>query len=283
MTKIDFHTHTFPEKIAERAIDGLSRKSRTVPFSDGTSEALVSHMKEAGISCSVILPVATTAEQVEKVNDASARLNEEYGDRGLLSFGCMHPDYEDYRRELGRFKQLGLQGVKLHPVYQGVALDDVRNMNIIDRAAELGLIVITHTGYDVGYPGVELCSPGMARRVIDEVGDFPFVLAHMGGWMQWDEVPEYLADTGCYLDTAFSTGRMTEREEYGGLQFPSRLLDEEGFMRLLSAFGAKRLLFGTDSPWSDAKTEISFIENLPITDEEKEDIFGENARRLLGI
>ncbi|MBQ7677987.1 MAG: amidohydrolase family protein [Lachnospiraceae bacterium] len=283
MNIIDFHTHTFPERIAERAIDSLSHKSRTRPFSDGTAEGLLSNMEQAGISRSVILPVATSPEQVVKVNDASARLNEAYGDRGLQSFGCMHPDYADYRRELSRMADMGLIGVKLHPVYQEVAVTDKRNMNIIDRAAEVGLCVITHAGYDVGYPGVTLCSPRQLRYVIDTIGEFPFVLAHMGGWMQWEEVPEYLADTGCYLDTAFSTGRMYPREDAQGLLFPEEMLDVKGFMKLYDAFGSKRILFGTDSPWADAKREIAFIKDLPVTEEEKADIFGGNAKRLLGV
>ena len=282
MNIIDFHTHTFPEKIAERAVDSLSHKSRTRPFSDGTVNGLLQKMGEAGIARSVILPVATSPEQVVKVNDASARLNEEYGEQGLHSFGCMHPDFADYRKELSRMAELGLKGVKLHPVYQDVAIDDTRCMNIIDRAAEVGLCVITHAGYDVGYPGVELCSPKQIRRVTDTVGTFPFVLAHMGGWMQWEEVPEYLADTDCYLDTAFSTGRMYPRKDAHGLHFPEEMLDRDGFMKLLNAFGSKRILFGTDSPWSDAKSEIAFINDLPVTEEEKADIFGENAKRVLG-
>lgn len=193
----------------------------------------------------------------------------------------MHPDYENYKRELSRFKELGLPGVKLHPVYQGVALNDIRNLRIIERAAEPGLIVLTHTGYDVGYPGLPLCSPKMAREVIDTIGDFCFVLAHMGGWMQWDEVPCYLADTGCFLDTAFSTGKMTWRKEYGRLHLPEQMLDPEGFMRLVDAFGSKRILFGTDSPWSDAESELSFIKELSLSEEEKRDILGENALRVL--
>ncbi len=281
MRIIDFHTHTFPEKIAERTIEGLSHKSRTMPFSDGTEAGLIEKMKKAGIERSVVLPVATTSKQVEKVNDASARLNEERAVDGLYSFGCMHPDYEGYRKELARIKALGFKGIKLHPVYQGVALDDIRNLNVIDRAAELGLAVVTHTGYDVGYPGVDLCSPKRARHVIDTIGEFPFVLAHMGGWMQWDEVPEYLADTSCYLDTAFSTGKMTPRKEVGELHFPVQMLDKEEFLKLLSIFGSKRILFGTDSPWSDAATEIAFIENLPISEEEKRDIFYNNAQEIL--
>ncbi|MBO6214110.1 MAG: amidohydrolase family protein [Lachnospiraceae bacterium] len=278
---IDFHTHTFPDKIAERAVDSLSHASRTRPFSDGTVGGLIRRMEEAGIDRSVILPVATSPSQVIKVNDSSARINEEYGEAGLISFGCMHPDFPDYRSELARFEALGLRGVKLHPVYQDVALNDIRNLRIIDRAAELGLMVITHMGYDVGYPGVKLCTPAMAREVIDNIGDFVFILAHMGGWKQWEEVPKFLADTSCYLDTAFSTGRMVHREDLDEIQFSEDMLDESGFMEIYRAFGSERILFGTDSPWSDAKSEMDFIRSLPLSEDEKDDILGGNARRLL--
>lgn len=278
---IDFHTHTFPDGIAARAVDTLSHNSGTRPFSDGTTEGLLWNMKEAGILHSVILPVATVERQVVKVNDASAKLNEDYAGAGLCSFGCMHPDFEDYRKELARFEQLGLKGVKLHPVYQNAALDDIRSLRIIDRAAELGLIVITHAGFDVGFPEVDLCSPRIIRRVIDKIGDFPFVLAHMGGWMEWEDVPDCLADTGVYLDTAFSTGRMFPRDDTDGLKFPEEMLDTDGFMRLVEAFGADRILFGTDSPWADPKRELEFIYELPISDKERADILGRNAQRLL--
>ena len=167
-------------------------------------------------------------------------------------------------------------------MYQDCALDDVRNMRIIDRAAELGLIVVTHMGYDVGFPGADMCSPAMARHVIDEVGEFPFVLAHMGGWKMWDVVPEYLADTGCYLDTAFSTGRMYLREDFDQLHFNEEMLDTDEIMKLFNAFGSKRILFGTDSPWAKPGREVAFIEGLPIGEGEKEDIFFGNAERLLG-
>lgn len=291
---IDFHTHTFPDGIADRAVESLSQASHTISFSDGTVGGLLHCMKEAGIDRSVVLPVATSPAQVIKVNDSSAKLNEEYGSAGIESFGCMHPEFDGYKEELGRFTSNGLKGVKLHPVYQGCALNDIKNLRIIERAAELGLMVITHSGYDVGYPGKDLCSPKMAREVWDSIcgkshinvdpadkGAFKFILAHMGGWMQWEQVPDYLSDTGCYLDTAFSTGRMTHRKGLPPILFPEQMLDKEGFMKLYAAFGSKRILFGTDSPWADAASEVSFIRSLDIPDEAKEDILSVNAKKLL--
>ena len=278
---IDIHTHTFPEKIAARAVEQLSHAAHILPFTGATNTELSLSMKKAGIGRSVVLPVATAGHQVIKLNDAAARINESTEETGILSFGCMHPDFEGYHDELARVRSLGLKGIKIHPVYQGTDIDDIRFLRIIDRAAQLGLAVITHAGLDVGYPGVVRCSPKMCRRVADEIGSFPFILAHMGGWNNWDEVPYYLAETDVYLDTAFSGGRMTPLPDGYWKEEELQMLQPEKFMELIRAFGADRILFGTDSPWSDQAQSLAYIRSLPLTEEEKEKILGGNAEKLL--
>ena len=47
---IDFHTHTFPEKIAEKALNNLSNTSRTIPHTDGTASGRIKSMKNAGLA-----------------------------------------------------------------------------------------------------------------------------------------------------------------------------------------------------------------------------------------
>ena len=147
---IDFHTHTFPEKIAATTIEKLEGMSHTRAYVDGTQTGLLAAMDATGIDLSVILPVATNTRQVAKVNDVSAALN---GQEKVLSFGCMHPDLETWEQELERIAALGLKGIKIHPVYQDVDIDDVRYLRILDKCGQLGLIVVTHAGLDVGFPG----------------------------------------------------------------------------------------------------------------------------------
>ena len=232
---IDIHTHTFPDKIAAKTVEALSRVSHSRPFSDGSNAGLIKNMRRCGIDRSVILPVATAPRQVSHVNDAAAAVNEKFRADGLFSFGCIHPDHPDFRAELARIKDLGLKGIKIHPVYQGAEIDSPKFLRIIERAAELDLIVITHAGLDIGYPGEVCCSPRMCRRVVDEIGPFRFVLAHMGGWRNWDEVPEYLADTGVYLDTAFSTGSIVPLDDghYRPEDLP--MMDQAEFLRQASS------------------------------------------------
>ena len=280
---IDMHTHIFPEKISAEVLEKLSIVSHSKYFSDGTLNGLKSSMDAAQINFSVILPVVTSSRQVEKINSSSAALNEKNFGEGIISFGCIHPDYTNYREELSRVKNRGLKGIKIHPVYQGTNLDDVKFLRIIDRAAELGLIVVTHAGLDIGFTGVVRCSPQMAKKVVDEVGDFKFVLAHMGGWKNWNDVLKILGGTKVYLDTSFSTGEIIPRRDFHWAAEELKLLDAAQFMEFVKVFGAEKILFGTDSPWTSPKTSIDFIKNLPLADDAKNKILGNNAQRLLKV
>ena len=279
---IDFHTHTFPDKIAAAAIDKLQAASHTHPFTDGTVSSLMASMAEAAIDKSLVLPVATSPRQVVHVNDASIRMNEEGAQTGVYSFGCMHPDFEDWHAELGRIAASGLRGIKLHPIYQGVDFDDLRTLRILDHAGELGLIVLIHAGLDVGFPGVVHASPQMIRHALREVGPLTLVLAHMGGWRCWQEAADLLSGTGVYIDTSFSLGQMVSNGDgHYKTDADLALLDEGSFVRIVRAYGADHTLFGTDSPWGEQKAEVQRFLTLPFTQEEREMILHQNAEKLL--
>ncbi len=182
-------------------------------------------------------------------------------------------------RDRSRIRSLGFRGIKIHPVYQDTELDDIRYLRIFERAAELGLIVLTHAGLDIGFPGVVRCSPEMARHAVDTVGEFPFVLAHMGGWKNWDEVPRQLADTRVYVDTSFSIGCRTP---LGAPKKRVMLMEQKQTMDIIHSLGADRILFGSDSPWSSPRESIEALRDLPISKDEQTKILGGNAQDLLG-
>ena len=280
---IDIHTHTFPDKIAAATLDKLKHLSHTIPFTDGTAVGLAASMARAGVDRSVVMPVATSPRQVPHVNDASARMNELGAQTGVLSFGCMHPDFDGWKEELARVRDLGLKGIKLHPQYQDTDFDDPRYLRILDRCGELGLVVLTHAGLDIGMPGKDNCAPEMVARVLEQVGPVKLVLAHMGGWRQWDRVEALLPGTGVYLDTSFSLGEITPLDDGHYRPGDLPLLDEAAFLRMVRKFGSDRVLFGTDSPWDDQGAALARLRALPLESAELDAILGGNARALLGI
>lgn len=277
---VDFHTHTFPERIAAAALGKLQQASHSLAFSDGTAEGLQASMQRAGIDWSVVLPVATNPAKVSSMNDLSVQLT---GKDGLIYFGCIHPEMDGAEQELERIAALGLKGVKLHPVYQGVDIDDVRFVRILAKAGELGLTVVMHAGDDIGFPGVVRCSPEMTRRALMQAGPVKLICAHMGGWRNWERVADCLADTSAMIDTAFSLGEITPLEQDYYTPEQLRMLDGEGFCQLVRAFGSRRVIFGTDCPWADQQESLAQLRQLPLTEREMQEILGGNAAGLLGL
>ena len=281
---IDIHTHTFPDKIASRAIDSLKSKSHTAAFTDGTVSGLMNSMHESGITCSVIQPVATNPNQVIHINDSSININERFKSSGIISFGAMHPEFEDYDSELRRISESGIKGIKLHPVYQNCSIDDTRYIRILECAGELGLWVMIHAGYDIGFPGNDFAVPERILRAMKSSGNERVILAHMGGWRCWNESIELFADTHAYIDTAFSLGAFTPNDDgYYSCPEECMMLCADEFVKMIREFGAERVIFGSDSPWASQIESVKAINALPLSETEKTKIFSENALSILNL
>ena len=131
----------------------------------------------------------------------------------------------------------------------------------------MGLIVSTHAGVDSGLPEPIHCPPDKMRKVLDAINPEKFVVAHYGGWKQWEMVYEYLADANAYFDTAVTFG----------------YIEQDMFLKIWEKHDKNKVLFATDSPWSDAAMAIEKLHAMPISTGEKEDILGNNAKRLLDL
>jgi len=287
---IDIHTHTFPDKIAGKALKKLQGNCHTALFSDGTAAGLRKTEAAAGVDLAVIQPVATYPEQVVPINN---HVLEDFAGQsgkpaerpdGLLSFAAMHPAFDGWESELERVATAGIRGIKLHPPYEEVGIDDPRSLRLLKKCRDLGLLVLIHGGWDIGLPHHDEALPARVRRALDAVGSVRMIGAHMAGWKCWEEAASLLADTGIYLDTSFSLGRLSPAADgfpwdESGLQ----LLSESAFCDLVRCFGADHVLFGTDSPWADPAEELRKIRALPLSREDVAMICGENARKLLRL
>ncbi len=263
---IDFHTHIFPDKIAHKTIEFLSAKSGIKNKTDGTVTGLYESMQKSGVKLSVVLPVATKPSQFASINRFACEVNEKF-DGKIISFGGLHPESENYKEELRQIKNMGLKGIKLHPDYQEIFIDDIACKRVIYEASALGLIIAVHAGMDIGYPDPVHCPPQKMRAVIDEIHPEKLVLAHMGGWKQWDDVERLLCGQNVWLDTAFSF-------EY---------MQKEQFEHIVQKHGFDRILFATDSPWSAQDDYVKRAEALLPDKKVRDAVLGENAKKLLGI
>lgn len=68
----------------------------------------------------------------------------------------------------------------------------MQSLRLIEYASALGLIILIHAGFDVSFPGCDESSVDRLTTMIQEVKPEKLVLAHMGGWGQWNEVSSVL-------------------------------------------------------------------------------------------
>lgn len=261
---IDFHTHAFPDKIAERAMEKLSFVSGGLkPYTKGTASSLKESMERETVDISVVLSIATNAHQQQSVNDFAARLNKE---KNIIAFGSVFPGAEDALYELERIKALGLKGVKLHPDYQGFMVDDEKMKPIYKKISQLGLITVFHAGFDYGFPPPYGATPKRLSKALDWF-DSPVVAAHYGGISCGEDVLSLLCGRDVYFDTAFGYGTMPK-------YYAEKIIEKHG---------SEKILFGTDSPWSTAKREMRLLNSLELSDAQMAGITHKNAIKLLGI
>lgn len=260
---IDFHTHIFPEKIAEYAIGKISETATLPNYTNGTIADTLGKMDGWKVDKSVVLHIATKPSQQTSVNNFAKEIN---SDR-LISFGSIHPDSGTALEELQRIHDMGLRGVKFHPDYQDFFIDDPKMDPLYDMCSQLGLVTVFHAGFDPVSPNVIHTPPARSAAVARRFPHLKMVLAHFGGNRIWDQVEEYLVGTSVFFDTAFSAGNLTKETAF----------------RLIRKHGAEKILFGSDCPWQKATDTFAFIDSLPLTESEKEQIFSKNAQTLLGI
>ncbi len=280
---IDFHTHTFPDKIAEKTVQKLAKVARIAPFTNGSAGGLTASMGKAGVSYCVNLPVMTTPEQTEKINSDFIRDREKLLAQGIIPFGGIHPDYADYKKEIRRLKENHIPGIKLHAAYQDTDMDDIRYLRIMDCASQEGLVIMVHAGWDMACLEKNYCTVAQILHVLDEVHPEKLVLAHMGNWGNWDEVERDLAGAPVWLDTSFSYSVAVPDPLPEHSPITNYRLQEETFLRLCKKHGTDRILFGTDSPWTGQKESIEQLKAMAFTEKEKKQILAENAVDLLGM
>lgn len=268
---IDFHTHIFPDKISERTISLLSESAGIPAYSDGTVDGLLKRMEEAGVDISVTLPVLTSPKQFDSVNRFAAEINERFygaSEKRLISFAGIHPDCDDIEGKMRFIKNTGFLGVKIHPDYQGKFITDPGYVKIVKCAMEHGLIVVTHAGVDAGFRDAPVrCTPELALELVRTVPHKKLVFAHLGANEMTERTIDILAGEDVYFDTAYVL----------------KHTDRDTFLRILNKHGEDKLLFATDSPWSDIACDVQILKSYSLGRKTEDKIFFENAKELLGI
>ena len=262
MRIIDFHTHMYPDAIAQKAADNVRDFYDGIGNAaiDGKVQTLLDRGDLAGITEFAVLPVATKPERTRHINEFIIR--EVANQPRFYGFGTVHAAMDGLMDEVDFIQENGLHGIKIHPDYQTFAIDDPRMFPVYEQI-QGKLPIVFHMG-DLRY---DYSQPARLRKVLDQFPKLQVVAAHFGGYQMHKEAVEELSDTTCFFDTSSS------------LMFMEPGVAEN----YIHHYGAERFLYGTDFPMWDPVVEVERFFSLKLTDDEKEQIAWKTAVQLLGL
>ena len=273
---IDFHTHNFPDALAPKAVEALTRqlKGAFPPVADGTVAAQLRDMAASGVDRSVVCPIATKPAQFDVILRRSVAVREgaegKEAARKLIFLASVHPQDPDFAAHLRAVAEAGICGVVVHPYYQGIRLDAPAVWPMFAAARDNGLFVMSHCGNDAGYPDAPpCCGPREIEALLTAVPGLTFVACHLGGF---DGSPAHAVDrllpfANCFIDTA-------------------RIANQDGNPeadRIVREWPADRMVFGTDYFWRDERHLADWVAAARPDSAERELIFHRTAERLLGL
>jgi 5-carboxyvanillate decarboxylase len=238
-----------------------------------------------------------------KTNDQLAKLIQQNPKRfaGMAAISPVEP--KGAAAELERaVKQLGLKGVLINSHINGEYLDGKKYWVIFEKAIELGVPIYIHPrepapemvkpystypalmgamlgfGADVSLHAMRLICGG----VFDQYPNLKIMLGHLGEalpfWM-WR-----LDDH--WVKTPYSKTLKKKPSEYLKENFvvtTSGMFWKPAFMCVFEAMGADSILFAVDYPYESNEFAAKFIDNVPISETDREKICHLNAEKLLAL
>jgi predicted TIM-barrel fold metal-dependent hydrolase len=297
---IDFHMHLFPHAAAGRRrkagyeIWEYGTQPTVVESSDdGTAEQAVAALDRGGLDFGVIANLYEVEYREADLGDDGLRPDDESVAGSLerfnlwaceaaaehprlIPFIAVDPVAMDPPATIEHVRRMhrdhGAKGIKIHPVLQGLDPTDRAWWPVFETCAELGLIVLSHSG--PARPGGISAEPTAFASLVGHLPGLSLVLAHAGGGA-WRSTPQAANELpGVWFDVC----EIIERT--GSTVGPT--LDELG--ALIATIGPERVIFGSDFPWYEPAHSLEVLRSLPgLTSHEIDAVAGGNAARLLGL
>jgi uncharacterized protein len=246
---IDVHTHVFdPETdFGPRLRADLARCGVEPAAWGNVRERHLETTQAADVAVVFGLQAAATGWHVP--NDQVAAHVRMAPDR-LIFFASVDPAQPNHIQELERCHQdLGCQGLKLAPIYQGVHPLDPRYRNLYAYCQRHGLPILIHmaTTFSSGTP-LEYARPAHMDQVAIDFPDLKIVLAHMGHPWEGETIAVIRRNANLYADISALY--------YRPWQFYNS-------MRLLVEYHSEgKVLFGSDFPFTTTEQSLQGLRGL---------------------
>lgn len=203
----------------------------------------------------------------------------------LIGFGTIDFDTKNLKDQVKQVAALGLKGLKIHPAAQEVKIDSPQLFEVYEEAQEQDLFISFHTG--LHWHRIS----DYQMLLFDEVAyNFPklrFSMEHIGGYSFFNEALLIMNNNSRNeVQNVFAgwTSIAMETDEMGNERAGAWSLTDDQLCTLIHQTGHERSIFGLDFPYNGiekTKSAIERIKKLPITEEAKKGILGDNLRKIL--
>ncbi|MFL2756578.1 MAG: amidohydrolase family protein [Dehalococcoidia bacterium] len=279
MKAIDMHVH-IPRQpgLPASHMENTLRKYFSVEDSNATIESIANMYRKLDMMALLLsIDSETTTGEIPDSNDYISSVVKKYPDV-FIAFAAIDPwkgieAVEELERAV---LELGLKGLKLHPVQQAFFPNDEKIYPLYEKCSELSVPVLFHTGMaasGTGTPGgggLKLKYSAPIPGMDDVAADFPdlkIILAHPG-WPWIDEqIAVALHKPNVFIDLSGWMPRY----------IPKNLI-EESITRLNG-----KVLFGSDYPFITPERWINDWDRLSIPNVSKDlekNIFLNNALKI---
>lgn len=254
-TVIDAHAHIFPDKIAERATDGISQFYDLPMSHQGSMGQLLDSGDRAGMDRYLVCSTATNPAQTEAINSFIGAICEQYPQ--CIGFAALHPQSPALEEDFEKILRMPFKGIKLHPDFQGFYIDDPQVYPLYEMIQSVGLPILMH----MGDPHRIFSTPQRMAKVLQDFPRLRVIAAHLGGYRRWEEAAELLKPSDrLRLDTSSCLSFMPPTDA----------------VRFIRKHGAENCFFGVDFPMWDHTEELERFFQLNLTDSENRGILAEN-------
>lgn len=263
----DSHVHIYPESIAEKACENLGLFYNVKVLGKGTYDDYIMQAEALGQKGFLIFSVATNPKNVEHINDMNADLVRQSIEKGYQTVGfmAMHQDYPDYKSEIERCIKMGLRGVKIHSDFQQIDIDSPQLIKLYE-IIEGRIPIVLHMGDD--RPEYRFSEPKKLAHVLDMFPNLEVLATHMGGYLAWDEAKHFIfGRPNVWYDASSFFWAVTP----------------EKAVEIIRAAGTDRVMYGTDYPLMPIKDYYDLFMKCDLTEQEREDILYNNAKRFLSL
>ena len=221
-------------------------------------ETILRLMDEAGIEQAIVMtyrdaPIPGGDDPLEYIAEACRRYPR------LIGYARMNPHHGEHAvSELERaFRDLGMKGLKLHPVSYVMHPASPETIALIKTAAAWHAPTLFHCGDE------DFTLPYQIAQAAELVPEATIILGHMGGYF--------------HVEDAIQAAR----------QYPNLILETSAMpypdmiKRAVDTIGAERVLFGSDGPGCDPSIEVEKVRAAGLSAADEQLLFSTNIERIL--